>query len=370
MVSRRSGLALVCFLVAALLTPVFFASITLAQETSTVSSDKSIYKLGEIVRFSLPSELYPDQTYYLVISRKGETIHEIAITTDSEGKPTGEASWSTADVEPGTYSYALVLKTSDGQVIQEIEGGSLGIVGINKEVFAAEETIVVTGGGASGEVTAALRNDSSILVTGSASPDEYGEFSLGMVIPYDTPNGTYSVVVDVSGTVIVFEVNIETTSMTLITNTELLFDELLSTTSGINAPIVNSLVMKLKNAKMKVEAAEELLAEGRTHVARNMLRAARNMLNAFIHEVMAQRGKHLDEATADSLIAAAQQLIERIDYLMSQLDSQTGVGATTHMGKDNGKRNEGKGDTNSGGKGKGKDKHGGGYNGNNRGKKK
>jgi hypothetical protein len=365
MVSSRSDLALVCLLVAALLTPVSLASITLAQEISTVSSDKSIYKLGETVKFSLPSKLDPGQTYYLVISRKGETIHQIEITTDSEGNPVGEASWSTDSVEPGTYSY--VLKTSSGE---ELGGGTLGVVGINKEVFAAEETIVVTGGGATGDVTAALRNDSSVIATGSAHPDEYGEFSLSIVIPYDTPNGTYSVVVEVSGTEIVFEVKIETTSSTLITNTELLFDELLSNTSGINAPIVNSLVAKLRNAKMKVEAAEELLAEGRTHVARNMLRAARNMLSAFIHEVMAQRGKHLDEATADGLIAAAQQLIQRIDYLMSQLDSQTGIGATTHTGKDNGRRNEEKGETNSGGKGKGKDNHGGGNNGNNRGKKK
>jgi len=365
MVFKRSSLALVCLLVAALLTPVPLASITLAQETSTVSSDKSIYKLGETVRFSLPSELDSNQTYYLVISRKGETVYEIVITTDSEGEPTGEATWGSAGAEPGTYDYAL--KTSNGQ---ELGGGSLGIVGINKEVFAAEETIVVIGGGASGEVTAVLRNDSSVLAVSSAPPDMYGEFSLGIVIPYDTPNGTYSVVVEVSGTVIVFGITIETTSSTLIINTELLFDELLNTTSGINASIVNSLVAKLKNAKMKVEVAEELLAEGRTHVARNMLRAARNMLSAFIHEVMAQRGKHLDEATADGLIAAAQQLIQRIDYLMSQLDSQTSIGATTHMSKDNGRRNEEKGETNSGGKGKGKDNHGGGNNGNNRGKKK
>jgi hypothetical protein len=362
--SRRIGPVLICLLATALLTPIPLLSITLAQDASTVSSDKSIYKLGETVKFSLPSKLDPNQTYYLMISRKGETVHQIEITTDGEGNPVGEASWSTDSVEPGTYSY--VLKTSSGG---ELGGGTLGVVGINKGVFAAEETIVVTGGGATGEVAAALRNDSSVIATGSAHPDEYGEFSLSIAIPYDTPNGTYSVVVEVSGAEIVFEVKIETTSSTLITNTELLIDELLSNTSGINASIVNSLVAKLKNAKMKVEAAEELLAEGRTHLARNTLRAARNMLSAFIHEVMAQRGKHLDEAAADGLIAAARQLIRRIDYLMSRLDSQTGIGAMTHMGKDNGRRDEEKGETKSGGKGKGKDNHGGGNNGDNRGKK-
>ena len=69
MVTKRSGLALVCFLVAVLLAPVSLASTTLSQEAPTVSSDKSIYKLGETVKFSLPSGLEADQTYYLEISR-------------------------------------------------------------------------------------------------------------------------------------------------------------------------------------------------------------------------------------------------------------------------------------------------------------
>jgi len=356
---KSSGLLLICVLIAALLAQVSIASTALA-----VSSDKSIYKVGETVEFALPDSLEANSEYFLEISRMGELIHEITITTDYEGKPTGGASWSTTDAEPGTYRY--VLKTSSGE---ELGAGTLGIVGINKEFFAAEEEIVVTGGGAGGEVTAELRSDSSVLATGSASPDDEGEFILSIKIPYDTPNGTYSVVVDVSGVEVVFVISIETTSSTLLTNTELIFDELLNDVSGIDASIVNSLVAKLTNAKMKVAQAEELLAEGRTHVAKNMLRATRNMLVAFIHEVMAQRGKHLDLDTADRLIASAQALILRIDYLASQLSHQQAVETTAETGRKNGGGNENGGELNGRGHGKDKEKHGDGNNGGQKGKK-
>ncbi|MEM2549831.1 MAG: hypothetical protein QW689_05360, partial [Nitrososphaerota archaeon] len=148
-----------------------------------------------------------------------------------------------------------------------------------------------------------------------------------------------------------------------------IFDDLLGNVSGINASIVDSLVAKLRNAKMKVESAEELLAEGKMHVARNMLRAARNMLTAFIHEVRAQRGKHLDEATADSLISAAQGLIMRIEYLMTQLDNQN-VNETTSILNKNGNGGDRDKGENRGDKGKDNENHGKSDNGNHKGKKK
>lgn len=364
MLDRRKGIMTICILAAMLLSPLLYVSVAQAQEVA-VHSNESIYKLGETVTFTFTG-LEPEQSYQLVVSRGG-TEYTVSFITDSEGNPTSDVSWSTDSVDPGTYTYVLykVVGEGDGEKVGE---GRFGIVGINKESFAADEEIIIKGGGATDEVTAELRNDSTVIATGSASPDDNGEFTLSIKIPYNAANGTYSVIVNVSGSEVVFEIDIETTSSQLLENTEQLFDDLLGTVSGINASIVNSLTAKLTNAKMKVEAAEELLAEGRTHVARNMLRAARNMLTAFIHEVRAQRGKHLDETTADELIRAAQSLIDRIDFLMTQLKNQNTAETTSVLGK---KGRGGDGDEDrGGGKGKNNENHGRNNNGNHKGKKK
>ncbi len=311
-----------------LIVAMIFSSIGLAQEAPTISTDKSIYKIGETVQFILTG-LEPNQTYMIEILRGEASVTTITFTTDEGGLPTSDASWNTGEAGTGTYKYVL---RSNGN---ELGYGGFGIVGINKEEFSADEEIVVSGGGAvpGATVSAALMNDSSSLATASTAANDAGEFSLSLAIPYDTPNGTYRVVVDVSGVVITFEVRVETTASELLGSTDLMFEELLTNVSGINASIVNSLLSKLMNARDKVEAAEELLADGKIHVARNMLKATRNKLKAFIHEVMAQRGKHIDEATADSLIQAAERLIERINYLLSLIDPQADVHATDASGK-------------------------------------
>ncbi|MEM3488211.1 MAG: hypothetical protein QXO75_00900 [Nitrososphaerota archaeon] len=368
MLNRRNEKPAMCIIFAVLMfSSLLLASVVQAQEEQpvTVTSDKEVYKHGDTVAFTF-SGLGPNQTYQLEISRKGIAVHTVEIITNSDGNPTEDVVWSTGDAEPGTYNY--VLKNNSGE---ELGRGTLGIVGINKERFSADEEILISGGGAVAgeEVTAELRNDSTVLATTSVSSDSDGEFSLSIKIPYDAANGTYAVVVNVSGNVITFSIEIETTSSQLLENTELIFDDLLGNVSGINASIVDSLVAKLRNAKMKVESAEELLAEGKMHVARNMLRAARNMLTAFIHEVRAQRGKHLDEATADSLISAAQGLIMRIEYLMTQLDNQN-VNETTSILNKNGNGGDRDKGENRGDKGKDNENHGKSDNGNHKGKKK
>ncbi|MEM3040445.1 MAG: hypothetical protein QXG97_00275 [Nitrososphaerota archaeon] len=368
MLNRRNEKPAMCIIFAVLMfSSLLLASVVQAQEEQpvTVTSDKEVYKHGDTVAFTF-SGLGPNQTYQLEISRKGIAVHTVEIITNSDGNPTEDVVWSTGDAEPGTYNY--VLKNNSGE---ELGRGTLGIVGINKERFSADEEILISGGGAVAgeEVTAELRNDSTVLATASVSSDSDGEFSLSIKIPYDAANGTYAVVVNVSGNVITFSIEIETTSSQLLENTELIFDDLLGNVSGINASIVDSLVAKLRNAKMKVESAEELLAEGKMHVARNMLRAARNMLTAFIHEVRAQRGKHLDEATADSLISAAQGLIMRIEYLMTQLDNQN-VNETTSILNKNGNGGDRDKGENRGDKGKDNENHGKSDNGNHKGKKK
>ncbi len=368
MLNRRNEKPAMCIIFAVLMfSSLLLASVVQAQEEQpvTVTSDKEVYKHGDTVAFTF-SGLGPNQTYQLEISRKGIAVHTVEIITNSDGNPTEDVVWSTGDAEPGTYNY--VIKNNSGE---ELGRGTLGIVGINKERFSADEEILISGGGAVAgeEVTAELRNDSTVLATASVSSDSDGEFSLSIKIPYDAANGTYAVVVNVSGNVITFSIEIETTSSQLLENTELIFDDLLGNVSGINASIVDSLVAKLRNAKMKVESAEELLAEGKMHVARNMLRAARNMLTAFIHEVRAQRGKHLDEATADSLISAAQGLIMRIEYLMTQLDNQN-VNETTSILNKNGNGGDRDKGENRGDKGKDNENHGKSDNGNHKGKKK
>ncbi len=368
MLNRRNEKPAMCIIFAVLMfSSLLLASVVQAQEEQpvTVTSDKEVYKHGDTVAFTF-SGLGPNQTYQLEISRKGIAVHTVEIITNSDGNPTEDVVWSTGDAEPGTYNY--VIKNNSGE---ELGRGTLGIVGINKERFSADEEILISGGGAVAgeEVTAELRNDSTVLATTSVSSDSDGEFSLSIKIPYDAANGTYAVVVNVSGNVITFSIEIETTSSQLLENTELIFDDLLGNVSGINASIVDSLVAKLRNAKMKVESAEELLAEGKMHVARNMLRAARNMLTAFIHEVRAQRGKHLDEATADSLISAAQGLIMRIEYLMTQLDNQN-VNETTSILNKNGNGGDRDKGENRGDKGKDNENHGKSDNGNHKGKKK
>jgi hypothetical protein len=62
-----------------------------------------------------------------------------------------------------------------------------------------------------------------------------------------------------------------------------------------------SLTKKLENAIKSLEKGE--------------IEAAIGKLNAFINEVEAQRGKKIDEADADALIAAAQAIIDELEAL-------------------------------------------------------
>lgn len=81
---------------------------------------------------------------------------------------------------------------------------------------------------------------------------------------------------------------------------------------GIN----NSLLKSLNNTERKLEAAAMLLLEGKNKTAVNQLRAARNMLTAFIHKVIAQSGKKIDEQTAIALVEEANATIIYIDSMI------------------------------------------------------
>ncbi|MEM2294398.1 MAG: hypothetical protein QXX41_14085, partial [Nitrososphaerota archaeon] len=168
MLNRRNEKPAMCIIFAVLMfSSLLLASVVQAQEEQpvTVTSDKEVYKHGDTVAFTF-SGLGPNQTYQLEISRKGIAVHTVEIITNSDGNPTEDVVWSTGDAEPGTYNY--VLKNNSGE---ELGRGTLGIVGINKERFSADEEILISGGGAGAgeEVTAELRNDSTVLATASVS---------------------------------------------------------------------------------------------------------------------------------------------------------------------------------------------------------
>jgi len=81
---------------------------------------------------------------------------------------------------------------------------------------------------------------------------------------------------------------------------------------GIN----NSLLASLNNSIRKLEAAMALFEDGENKTAANQMRAARNMLTAFVHKVLAQTGKKIDEKTAGYLVGNASVYIEYIDSLI------------------------------------------------------
>jgi hypothetical protein len=66
--------------------------------------------------------------------------------------------------------------------------------------------------------------------------------------------------------------------------------------AGLESGVESSLISKLENAALSYE--------------RGRGTPGSNKLNAFLNEVQAQRGKKIDEATADALIAQAMIIIE------------------------------------------------------------
>jgi hypothetical protein len=97
--------------------------------------------------------------------------------------------------------------------------------------------------------------------------------------------------------------------------TDVLLDSLIAQVEAadIQAGVKNSLLSKLYNAEKKKEQGLERLEAGDTTVAMNMFNAAANMLGAFINEVLAQSGKKIPVALANSFIAQAQDIIWRLE---------------------------------------------------------
>lgn len=143
------------------------------------------------------------------------------------------------------------------------------------------------------------------------------------VIPFDAKDGDYiaeAYTLPVPGTVVA------SATFTVLTAAESLEDlegnmtdlkELI--VSEVDAVgISDSLLASLSNAIKKVESAIALFeGDSSSKTAANQLRAARNMLTAFVHKVLAQMGKGIDdEDLAEELTGKALEYIRYIDSLI------------------------------------------------------
>jgi hypothetical protein len=77
--------------------------------------------------------------------------------------------------------------------------------------------------------------------------------------------------------------------------------------------IDDSLLASLTNSIRKLESASALYTDERDQTAANQLRAARNMMTAFVHKVLAQSGKSIDDGTAGELLDKATAFIGCVD---------------------------------------------------------
>jgi hypothetical protein len=200
----------------------------------------------------------------------------------------------------------------------------------DKTLYAAGETVIFTGiGYFEGSFKIEISYGESILMSLPFTPNETGGIPyVEWTIPDEADDGTYT-----AKSYNIITVDATTTDELMATTTFKvglvgLFDELTGlgalVTSEVAPERVESLMASLSNADRKIKAAVALLEEGKSQTAMNQLRAARNMLTAFIHKVMAQSGKSIDEETANDLIERANAYIVYIDSMIVSTLISTG----------------------------------------------
>jgi hypothetical protein len=237
----------------------------------------------------------------------------------------------------------------------------------DKTEYIVEETVVFSGtgytpGGTSYVITIGF--DGQVLETLSFNSSQDGSIPSGVEwpIPFDAQNGTYvakaynntgpSTGVLLASTE--FKVN-----ATMAARAEAIFRELEALNATIKADVegINvSLTQKISVVAKKIEQFTKWVEEDKNNTAANMLNAAVNNLKALIHHVEAQKGKHIDEETANQLIAQAEELITKMETTMSSMNTK-GKGkqvSTQARTQEQEMEREGRGQGESSGKGKAK----------------
>jgi hypothetical protein len=178
-------------------------------------------------------------------------------------------------------------------------------------------------------------------------------------IPFDAEGGTYvAEVFEESGETPLASVEF-TVDASMEARIEAIFRELDALNEAVEADvegIENSLTQKISVVTKKIEQFTKWVEEEKENTAANMLNAAVNNLKALIHHVEAQKGKHIDEETADQLIAQAEELIKKMETTMSSMNTK-GNGkqvSTQARTQEQEMEREGKGQGESSGKGKAK----------------
>jgi len=201
-------------------------------------------------------------------------------------------------------------------------------LGTDKPSYTVGETVAFSGSGYGPDTTYGI--NISYVELGGHILVESLEFTpidsaipIGVTwaIPFDAENGTYiaetydALVPDTVIASTTFEVLNATEALRALEGNLTDLKDLVVknvTAMGIN----NSLLASLNNSMRKLEGAFALFEEGENKTAANQLRAARNMLTAFVHKVLAQSGKKIDNATAKALVGNASAYIEYVDSMI------------------------------------------------------
>ncbi|MEM3648139.1 MAG: hypothetical protein QW506_03120, partial [Thermoproteota archaeon] len=309
-------------------------------QTPTLSTDKETYVVGETVVFS-GSNYLQGENYRLIITKDGETHETIDFTAAEGGEIPEGVEWLILEGVPSGLYTATVYNTPDpeySETWKEVASATFTVnaatLYTDRAEYIVEETVVFTGAGYTPGGTSyviKIMFGEEVLAELPFTSLEDGSIPVGVdevnwTIPFDAPDGTYVAKAynntDPEAGVLLalteFRVN-----ATMEARAEAIFRELKALNSTINADVVGinvSLVQKVNVVTKKVEQFMKWVEEDKNHTAANMLKAALNNLRALIHHVEAQRGKHIDEETADQLIAQAEELIEKMETTISSMD--------------------------------------------------
>ncbi|MBO3753489.1 MAG: hypothetical protein FGF53_01195 [Candidatus Brockarchaeota archaeon] len=343
-------------------------------------TDKESYTVGETVIFS-GKDYLPEGDYRLNITKDSETYGTIDFEASEEGEIPVGVEWPIpVGVSSGTYT-ATVYNMTDPEnpdtYKQEVASVEFYVnaptLQTDKDEYIVEETVVFTGAGYTPGGTSyviKIMFGEQVLAELSFTSSEDGSIPVGVdevnwTIPFDAPDGTYVAKAyndtePEKGVLLAlaeFRVN-----ASMAARAEAIFRELDALNATINADVVGinvSLTQKVNVVTKKIEQFMKWVEEDKNNTAANMLNAAVNNLRALIHHVEAQKGKHIDDETADQLIAQAQELIEKMETTISSMDAK-GKGkqvSTQARTQEQEMEREGRGQGNSDGKGKAKGKN-------------